>query len=143
MKIRSYFGVCLLLCPLLAFSEQYLCVPDKATGFTFDARTKTWDYATFNTDFRYIVASAKGGMFPFTLTKVGDKDPQGFCKNGFNEGGVLFCDIYGGEFKFNRNNGRYLLAFTFGYYNVGKGLLAETDVDSGTPMIQIGKCSPF
>jgi hypothetical protein len=30
-------------------------------------------------------------------------------------------------------------AFSFGYYNV----LTDEDEDSGTPMLEIGKCSPF
>jgi hypothetical protein len=143
MKLHQYIGICLFLYPLVALSEQYLCVPDKMTGFAYDAKKKEWDYMQFNTNFKWVIAPANNGRDAFVQTKVGDKDPEGYCKQGFNEGGFLFCSGLGGDLKFNRNNGRYLMVFTMGYYVVGKGQWAETDADSGTPMVQIGKCSAF
>jgi hypothetical protein len=37
------------------------------------------------------------------------------------------------------------MMFFYGYYTVGSGAdsIEKTDEDSGTPMLQIGKCSEF
>ena len=113
------------------------------TGFAYDATTRQWDYAKFKTDFKYVIAPGKEGRSAFTLSKTGEADPIGYCKGSFNDARFLFCETYGGDFRFNRKNGRYLMAFTYGYYNVGTGSVVETDADSGTPMLEIGKCSPF
>ena len=45
-----------------------------------------------------------------------------------------------GDFRFNKNNGRYLYSFPYGYYDV---LPPRIDGESDTPLIEIGKCSPF
>lgn len=133
-----------LLFPGSALSEQYLCVPDKATGFYYDKYTETWEYATFRTDKRYVISPARDGENAYRFTKIGEKDPDGYCKNEFNESGFLFCSTFGGDVKFNRINGRYLSVFTYAYTDVGTpGFLQTTDEDSGTPMIEIGKCSPY
>jgi len=133
----------LFLFSLVASAEQYLCVPDKMTGFAYDEKTKAWITTQFRTDFKYIIASAKNGRDAFTLTKIGEKEPEGYCKDGFNDPGYLHCENLGGYFKFNRANGRYLAVFTLAYYNVGVGLLSQSDSGSDTPAMQIGKCSPF
>jgi hypothetical protein len=137
-------SMALLLYPRPALSEQYLCVPDKATGFFYNNITKEWDYARFRTDTRYIIAPAKDGENAYAFTKVGEKDREGYCKKDFNDSGFLFCNTLGGEVRFNRVNGRYMMVFSYAYYNVGApGPIQETDEDSGTPMLQIGKSSPF
>ncbi len=131
-----------------ATAEQYLCVPEKATGFAYDTKKNEWSVKEFNTDYKWIIASGKKGNvlgnpafeeFSFAVTKVGEKDPLRYCKSAFNKVGFLSC----GSFHFNRNNGRYLLSDSGGYWNVGKGLLMETDQASSTPYLEIGKCSPF
>ena len=132
-----------VLIPSSAWSDQFLCVPDKMTGFTFDESKNDWTSTTFTTNFKYIIAPTNNGRDSYTLTKVGENEPEGYCKNGFNESGFLFCETFGGELKFNKSNGRYLMSFTYGYYIVGTDDTTKTDKDSGTPMIQIGKCSPF
>lgn len=143
MRTHIYIAVSLLLYPLAALSEQYLCVPDKMTGFSFDARKKEWDYTQFRTNFKYVIAPAKNGRDAFALTKVGEKDPEGYCNKSFNDGGVLFCQTLLGDFRFNKINGRYFMSSTLGYYAVGAGMWAATDADSPDLAIQIGKCSPF
>lgn len=142
MKALERIALFLLLWPLYAHSEQYLCVPEKITGFAYHPKTKEWDYAKFRPDFKYVIAPAKGN-FTFSLAKVGEQHPTGGCKDGFNDAGFLFCEIPDGDFKFNKKNGRYLMVFDMGYYLVGAGNWAEKDEDSGSPAIQIGKCSPF
>lgn len=140
---QSIFLIALLL-PAISWSEQYLCIPDKMTGFSYNPNTKDWEITRFRVDFKFIISKPVGGKYAFTLTKVGTSEYWGACDKGFNDQGFLFCsgaDL--GELRFNRINGRYLADFDMGYYVVGKGMWAETDADSGAPAMQIGKCTPF
>lgn len=70
-----------------------------------------------------------------------------YCKEGFNDVGMLFCEsgLFPRRLRFNKNNGRFLATYLFGYYAVGLKFLGKvvTDETSGTPFIEIGKCSPF
>lgn len=56
---------------------------------------------------------------------------------------MLFCDTFGGNISVNKVNGRFVRVFWMAYYTVGGPGLNETDEDSGTPMIEIGKCTAF
>ena len=126
-----------------AHAEQYLCTPDRATGFIYDKTRKTWDTAALKTG-QFVIAPADGGKAAYTVTDIGDKDLPGSCDKDFNKVGMLFCDVWGGDVKFNKANGRFLRTFVYAYYNVGlPGPAAETDETSGTPMIEIGKCKAF
>ena len=136
-------AICLLLFSEPAFAEQYLCVPEKATGFSYDASKREWDYAQFKTDHKYIIAPAGNGRDAFAFTKVGEKLPQGYCKDSFTKAGVLFCLSFEGDLRFNKKNGRYLMVFGDGYYTLGLPGFGESDEDVGTPMVEIGKCSLF
>ena len=128
-----------------AYADQYLCTADKATGFAYNKKTKAWDYTQFKTNVQYVISPAKDGNNAFTWTAIGGNESiGGSCKDDFNVAGILFCNTFGGQIRFNRNNGRYLMDFTLAYYTVGiPGPIKETDEDSGTPMLQIGKCVPF
>lgn len=137
----------LLLCAHTAFADQFLCVPDKATGFAYNRITKQWDTATLKTN-QFLIAPAKNVGFKlgaYAVTDIGEKDNlPGYCEKDFNEAGMLFCDTFGGEIKFNKSNRRFLRVFYFAYYTVGiPGPDKETDEDSGTPMLEIGKCTSF
>ena len=144
MKTFRYALLATLCWPAMVLAQQYVCVPDAMTGFSYNPATKQWTTTRFNTDFKYVLSPAKNGRDAFVLTKVGEREAEGYCRNAFNEAGFLFCSsITSGEFKFNRRNGRYLMVFQEGYYLVGKGMWAATDEDSGTPAMQIGKCTPF
>jgi hypothetical protein len=126
-----------------ALAGQFLCVPDKATGFYYNRSTKEWDYAKLQTN-KFMISPANDGQNAYTVTKIGAKDVPGSCKNDFNNAGVLFCRGWGTEIKFNRGNKRYVRVYWAAYYNVGiPGPFPETDEDSGTPLVEIGKCAPF
>ena len=117
------------------------------TGFTYNAHSKQWNYARFKTDFHYVVAPPKNEPNVFALItkiKVGETDPRyGYCEHDFNDAGYIHCDTLGGDFRFNRLNGRYLNVFAMGYVDVGVGSLPSTELNSSTPAIEIGKCTPF
>ena len=124
-------------------AEQFLCVAERSAGFNYQATTDSWNNANFRTDAKYIIAQSKDSYSAYEVKRVGDNIPSSLCAKGFNEAGFLFCSGIGGDLKFNRDNGRFLLAYTLGYYNVLPKLNKITDSTSDTPLIEIGKCSPF
>jgi hypothetical protein len=129
--------------PSTASGEQYLCVTEKSSGFSFDARSGSWNSTTFRIEAKYLIARSREPGYMFQVTKIGDTYSTANCKEGFNEPGYLFCYGVGGEFKFNKKNGRFLNVHSLGYFNVVPGVNNSTDQSSDTPYIEIGKCSPF
>jgi hypothetical protein len=125
-------------------------MPDKAIGFVYDAPSTKWVSTQFDTTkMKYVIAPANNNPgYAYSWTQEGEKTPNGFFRDGFNRAGVLVGKTIGGEVRFNKNNGRYLMFHILGYYTVGIPLPEfshnqETDENTGTPMLQIGKCSPF
>lgn len=139
-----------LLVPMVASATTtYLCVADKATGMEFDKATKTWDITRFKASGKHVVSQATEAELALSPAKwlvkeVGDKMPSYTCSEGFSKLGQIYCQGFG-EFKFNRENGRYLRTYTFGYYNDIPGKPNELFGAEGenTPLVEIGKCSPI
>jgi hypothetical protein len=118
-------------------------VPDKATGFTYNRDIKQWGYAVF-TPPQFVIQPAKNGHDTYDVKDVKENSPPGGCEKDFNDAGTLRCVTPGGELRFNRVNRRFVRVFEDAYYTVGlPGRIKETDEDSGAPMIEIGKCTPF
>ena len=140
MKYGSCLAVAIsLFCsPVVADAQQYLCVVERAVGFAY--KSNSWENAHFKTENKYIIS--KGDGKGYKVTKVGDKNELVSCEKDFNEFGYLFCSGLP-EFKFNKNNGRFLLAYLLGYYNVLPQQNKITDENSDTPYLEIGRCSPF
>lgn len=132
-----------------AGAQQFLCVADKGTGFAYSTDSKTWDIASFNIDDdRYLIAPSNPvGLTPnlFLVTKLGQSSPRARCSDGFNRFGFLICTdgIGGVEFRFSRDNLRFIYIYRLGYYNVVSGRDNGVTEESDTPFMQIGKCSPF
>ncbi len=122
--------------------EQYICVANKLSGFEYKDDTKMWGPVHSRSDRKYLIAPASGQDVKFQVTEVGKNAALGFCKGGFNDSGHLFCDVIGGEFKINKTNGRFLLSYLAGYYDVGS-TPEITDETSDMPFLEIGKCSRF
>jgi hypothetical protein len=91
-----------------AFADQYICIPDGVAGFLFDKTDKVWREASFKKDFKYIISPATDGKSAYSLRIMGegpgaDFGVDGYCKAGFNEGGILFCVLADMDLKFNKN----------------------------------------
>lgn len=144
MRIRLYVLLVTLLWPIISSAEQYTCTPEKMTGVAYEPSTKTWEGTNFTVDFKYIISPSPDKKKAFVVTKVGDGETRvvGECEKGFSKKEFLECQGFElGDLKFNKKNGRYLSAFVRGYYLVGSDFFAMTDSKSGTPYIQIGKCT--
>lgn len=130
--------------------EKYLCVAELSTGFKYDRDEKKWEQADFKAGSKYIIGKTDeveeklfDKKFVFKVSQLGDNDSKYFCKEGFDSVGNLSC-TGAGQFNFNKKNGRYLFVYPMGYVNVlPGGRYFQTDEESDTPFIEIGKCSPF
>jgi hypothetical protein len=134
--------------PVACYAESYFCVADKASGFQFSK--SNWEAVNFKAKNKYLIQASGIDRFPVQIIKVGDKYPVIMCKDEINSGGFLHCDsggpldmlgiALGEHFTFNQKSLRFMRVVPRGYINVvpGNKIL---DSESGTPHIEIGKCS--
>jgi hypothetical protein len=148
-SLFNKLAVVLLLAALLAYvpianAEQYLCVAEETSGFTYDTRTKSWDSASLPTDAKYLLSESKDPRYAYHLTELGNNYELVSCKKDFNPYGFIFCSgprlsVLDYDFRLSRRDGRFLLSFPVGYYALARGLgrqLAEET--SPNPYMQIG-----
>jgi len=107
--------------------DQYLCVADKKVGF-YNQGLDAYDAATLQAGKNFLISSpsSQDSHFKFVITYAGTSRPSGYCEYGFNDWGILFCDLMSGEFKFNMYNGRFITVFTGGYDDFPRGAYMET-----------------
>ena len=126
---------------------SYLCVSDLATGIEYNESTMRWEPTNYSVDdLKWIVTptkptSSRVTAYKYDVTRLGRSYPEHVCKEGFSEGGYLFCGS--DSFRFNRLNGRFVMTSAFGYYNVQPAPGDTTDATSGDLALVIGKCSEF
>lgn len=130
--------------------EKFLCVVDKSSGVSYNKTLKDWESTTFHAGDKYLISpyvspvpNPTNPEYVFQITQLGTSLPTGWCKAGFTKNGFLFCNMVGGEFRFNRDNGRFLMSYMLGYYGVPSGSVNTPDENNNTPYLAIGKCSPF
>jgi hypothetical protein len=113
--------------------DQYLCVADKRIGFVYNNRLDAYDVATFQAgkNFTISLSSAQSSAFAFVITEARKSRPSGYCENGFNDYGIIFCK-FGGDFRFNKYKGTFITISAGGY-----------DDDPSGASMEIGKCSSF
>ena len=138
LAVSSFF-----LPTLLVAGEQYLCIADKVSGFSFNNVSMDWENATFNGGSKFVISKPDDANVAFVVHEVGKSAVTATCGSGFDELGSLSCTGYGGDFRFNRKSGRFINSYVAGYYNIIPGVNSLTDRNSDTPSIEIGKCSPF
>ena len=137
--MKLLLSTILVLLPGISFAKQYLCVADKATGFVYNKRAKSWQQANFAVkDTKYILSFLKKSAYKYKVTEMGKDFQMATCKDGFSRYGNLICGggSLGMDFRFNRNSGRYIKTYPGGYHTGG-------DAKADTPSIEIGKCSPL
>ena len=112
--------------------DQYLCVSDKRIVFEYDNRLDAAGAVTVHARKYFLIStpSSHDSDVAFFITEAGGPSPSGYCEYGFNDWGILFCDIRTAQLKFNKYNGRFITVFTGGYDAFPHGAYMET-----------GKCS--
>lgn len=125
-------GIVCILHSTLALSEtNYICLPDRSTGFKFNKYFKSWETTVFNTQHTKMLLkkTAKGWVW----LKVGDKHGRNCSEMKY---GYLFCSDYFGQIEFNKNSLRYIETYIRGY-------VEGEDNGLNTPAVDIGTCSPL
>ena len=114
---------------------SYLCIADKATGFSFNKERRVWQQANFNVkDSKYLLSQRDG---KWGWKRFGEQYDDGQCSDRFNEFGFLHCNNVFDAILFNKQTLRYQLFYPVGY--VSK--LDSKDSGSDTPSLEIGTCS--
>jgi hypothetical protein len=144
--MKKHFFISLLFAIMLSstmsLADQYFCVSNMSTGFSYDKNLRRWESVDFNiSENKYIISKISGGIYE--VTETGGKNSTCHCDSDFNGFGYLNCDCALGKFKFNKLNGRFIMSYIGGYFNVLPEINQITDESSDTPHITIGVCSPF
>lgn len=137
----------LILIPTVAKADTWLCIADRSTGFYYNESSKKWLQTNFKTENnRYIIKRSQRDNLTWEVNEFGAAEsffPHAVCNSDFTEGGFLHCTGILSEFKFNKNNGRYVYTFTGSYitYNPQSSLEMFRKDGGDTPLIEIGTCS--
>ena len=139
-KILCGLFVCLFLASVAYGEEKYICIAEKTVGFSYNEHTKEWQNTFFKDEDKYLLSKCPGSGCSFLLKELGAQFSTATCKSPFTKYGYIFCSSSIIQFKFNKDNGRYLLVYPIGYYNKTP---EDEKQNNDTPYMQIGKCSPF
>lgn len=138
------------------FADQYLCVPEKATGFKYMQKTNSWEQFDFkpvakfkihdpkvDPEYKYFVENiVKSDMFILPYR----------CKEEFSDKGFLHCEIGGNKFIFNKKSSRFTvsnIALSYAHVDVEANkrefsdIVKLSDAGSAPSLIAIGTCSPI
>ncbi len=146
--MRIFTLVLLSILATAASAEQYLCVADQATGFTF--KNQKWVPTKFDvSENKYIIREIENGYKffnrerPYGVYALGGKYPRYECidpREFIRE--LYYCDDRTlGHFFFSVESGRYLRTYTPGYWDPSDFLGGRGDSYSDTPHMEIGRCS--
>lgn len=148
LRFAMFFAACCgALTPTYAKAESWLCITDRATGFYYDERSRQWKQTNFNVEeSKYVLRRSPRSETAWELQKFGEESmvPYAFCKDGFNDVGILRCNGFSaGVVLFNRNNGRFS-NFSGGSYhsfdpNSDLELFRKEGSDS--PFVALGRCT--
>ncbi|MDM7941609.1 MAG: hypothetical protein QUV35_03175 [Hydrogenophaga sp.] len=146
--MRAVLVLALLVPVMASATTSYLCATEKAAGVSFDKTRGTWDTAIFKADGKYLVSQATPAELAespakWHVKKLGQSFSMYGCPEDFSNQGRIYCRGIG-EFKFNKENGRFLRTYTLGYYNDTPGKVDFFGAEGeNTPAVEIGKCSPI
>ena len=124
-----YFVLIIATCmPTWAFSSDYICISEKASGFKYSEGT--WSHTKIRTDAKYLVSFEKG-----TVSRFGENFTlHSDCLQTNFFGTHLFQCLGGfGEFTMSADTLKYILTAPWLDYVLGK--------NKGTPHIELGTCS--
>jgi hypothetical protein len=143
MKIHAFsLALCVTAIPAQASAQTWLCIADMTTGFGFDKTTKRWKETSYSPEeSRYIVTPSNKPEWEYLVMEFGSDDtiPYATCRDGPTRYGFISCDALFGEFKFNKNNLRYVRTSVVGYAEITPTTPTKDGDDA--PVIEIGRCS--
>ena len=141
-------AVALTLSNLVAAAEEptgFLCVSEAATGFGYNAATKSWQVTKFKATANYLLTRSSRTGAKWEVKEVGSRSPSMFCQADLSQEQLLSCQGFGAEFRFNGKLLRFMYTYTVGYWNEDTALAIAPGRKEGddTPALVIGKCSPL
>ena len=125
----------------LSFAQQYQCTPISTLGFAYNSTTQKWEPVSIEGK-SYIFQPSELEGYLYELNEVGQHYKPAVCTEEFTSMGYINCSNphMGGEFRFNRITGRYVLTQVQGYYNVLPSNQLIPDELSAKPYVEIGVC---
>ena len=140
MKRESFAVLILIListsAPLNA-EELYLCVPDQATGFSFDESLHRWKSVNLVAeDVKFIIRRVASSQSAISIGSTKSNYEECRSNIGFVSSNETYFKCIFGEFLFNRTTGRFIRTYTAGYID-------GHDNKENTPAILIGRCRPY
>jgi hypothetical protein len=134
----------------------WLCVSDKAAGFSYDKKTKSWNPITFRTSDKYIVRKPSSNEMSllqsvygdalkptsYVVVTLGESDPL-LCDDIDKLTGVITCGGRFEQFAIEPHSLRMQRYYKAGYLSQYSEYNAKRKEDPDTPEIQIGRCSPL
>ncbi|MCY1427557.1 hypothetical protein D9M71_434070 [compost metagenome] len=100
-------------------NENYLCIPNYSTGYTFDKNSKTWsptNFSTTNTKYMLSISEGKGSWKIF-----GTSDFISACEVAPNTAYVACNGL--SKVHFNKNNLRFISSYQIGYVDSNESAL--------------------
>jgi hypothetical protein len=131
--MKKIVGLFLFLLSLSVFAQDtYLCVPSKATGFSYNTTSKNWEQSAFRIGDEKKLLKKVGNQWEWRTfgQQFGEK-----C-GAMSDAGWINCDLIFGTLRFNKNKLRYVETYTVGYVD-------GVNSNANTPFITIGTCSPL
>ena len=132
---------------------EWICVAEQATGFKYDAVTKTWSTTIFEANTKYIVRRPE-----INETKLPDKliPPYIWCEFGkqcdwesrqcqhppSEDTGLMVCGSDLDHFAINTKLLRMQRYYGSGYLNQGVGLFEDAKHPDDVA-VEVGTCSPL
>lgn len=137
-KIQISISIATLFYSAAVLSQNsYLCIPDLATGFSYQKNLDKWKISTFDVaKNKYILTKSNTNKWEWKI--FGEEYSNVNCDNTFSEHGYLNCNGFE-QIQFNKKNLRFMKIYRIGYVNKGIGGIEGED----TPNMEIGKCSPL
>lgn len=134
----------LFLFSLPCFAEEWLCVTEHSAGFKYEEKQKKWRSTRFTIDEdKFVIAKSESDEFELEIKYQESAVVAATCKEGIQTTGYLHCDGFS-IFKFNKNNGRFIMTFDSGYWAVNpENEFMPSDNKSESPHMNIGHCNPI
>ena len=139
MKGRIPVALLLLVFASVAGANQWLCIGEYATGFSYSEASQQWQSTHFRGQSKYVIIEGNNPKYPYEIKRLGEKFSLMRCDHAVNKAGYLLCDGLSGQFRFNKDNLRFLITFIPGFYNVLPNTFS--DEESDTPSMEIGFCT--
>jgi len=142
--MKYILAVLVMTFSMQSTADNWLCIADKATGFTL--KNGSWESTNFTSGEKYIIKEAddNGKLYDavYQVHAFGRDTPSWLCgdfRSDMYTEKLLVCDGLGtpsNTFKYNPRTGNFLATRTSGYVEDFDGV-----VNDDTPAIVIGKCS--